>query len=106
MKTSTNQALRDANQALNDLVRALAYIIFVIPASKVQLSIDSIQSFFSEIDIDFKKCLQILGVILLVSATVVIFSQLIGRALDIEADAQDAMIVEYKSSLNNMPEGE
>ncbi len=106
MKTSTNQALRDANQALNDLIRALAYIIFVIPASKVQLSIDSIQSFFSEIDIDLKKCLQILGVILLVSVTVIIFSQLIGRALDIEADAQDAMIVEYKSSLNNMPEGE
>lgn len=106
MKTSTNQALRDANQALNDLIRALAYIIFVIPVSKIQLIIDSIHSFFSEIDIDLKKCLQILGVILLVSVTVIIFSQLIGRALDIEADAQDAMMMEYKSSLNNMPEGE
>lgn len=106
MKTSTNQALKDVNKAFAELIRALTYMIFVIPASQSKVLIDSIDTFGESLGIDLKKCARIIGIILLIAVHLFIFSKLIGRAMDIEADSQDMVMVEYKASLNNLAEGE
>lgn len=106
MKTSTNQAVKDVNKAFAELMRAISYMIFVIPASKSKVIFDSIDSFSESLGIDLKKCLRMIGIILLIAVHLFIFSKLIGRALDVEADSQDMAMVEYKASVNNLAEGE
>jgi len=106
MKTSTNQALKDVNKAFAELVRAVTYIIFVIPVSKSKVIFDSAHTFSENFGIDLKKCARILGIILLIAVHLFIFSKLIGRALDIEAESQDMAMIEYKASINNLAQGE
>ncbi len=106
MKTSINQAVKDVNKAFAELMRAISYMIFVIPASKSKVIFDSVDTFSENLGIDLKKCLRMIGIILLIAVHLFIFSKLIGRALDIEAGSQDMAMVEYKASVNNLAEGE
>lgn len=106
MKTSTNQAVKDINKAFAELVRAISYMIFVIPVSKSKVIFDSVDTFSENLGVDLKKCIRMISIILLIAVHVFIFSKLIGRALDVEADSQDMVMVEYKASVNNLAEGE
>lgn len=107
MKHTTNQELRNMQQASVALIRAIYYIAFVIPASHIVMLIDAVCSFVVGLGNDLKKCFQVISLVFLFLVSTAVFAGLFIRALDIESDAQEMVLAEYQESLkDNQTQGE
>lgn len=132
MKTLTNQSLRQKHSTfLNALfntfhtlcVKPVLQIILIlntfqsfssrskdafllaaaIPAIKMLLVLDAFHTFFIAVGVDSKKCFQVMALAVFFFISAVVFYALFIRALDIEANAQDMVLIQYKASLKDLP---
>lgn len=99
MKTLTNQSLRDKSPSFLNALSYIFHAIVVNPTIKTLLVIQAFRTFFNDLGINWKKCFQVFAIAAFFAISAVVFFKLFIRALDIEAEAQEMVMIEYQESL-------
>lgn len=90
-------------QAFVSQIKDSFLLAATVPAIKTLLVIDAFHTFFLDLGIDYKKCFQVMALAVFFFISGVIFYALFIRALDIEANAQDMVLIQYQESLKDLP---
>ena len=100
MKTLSNHELSDKHDLLQKENSKTVHTAYVTDTAKPLIDLNQVHTKFTEKVKPYDKALKILMVLLFSIAGAVIFTKLLVRAIDIESEAQEYVLLDYKDDLN------